>query len=303
MTKQRKDMGASVRARLLQLAKQRGDDFQLLLTRYANERLLYRLSKSQHGNAFLLKGAALFTLWTGHAHRATRDMDLLGFGEPSIQRLRDVFDEVIALELDDDGVVFDSTTLKVEPIREDQLYGDIRIVLVARITNAQVRLQVDVGFGDAVTPEAQLVEFPPLLDLPAPQLRAYPKETVVAEKLDAIVQLGLANTRMKDFYDLVALSNLFDFEGQLLVAAISATFTRRGTPLPTEPPAAFTPEFTGDATKNVQWTAFVKKAGVVGAADLKSTIELVELFVQRPLHAAAEKQPFAGRWSPPGPWT
>ena len=302
MTKQRKDMGASVRARLLQLAKQRGDDFQLMLTRYANERLLYRLTKSLHANAFLLKGAALFTLWTGHAHRATRDMDLLGFGEPSIQRLRDVFNEVIALEVDDDGVVFDGTTLKVEPIREDQLYGGIRIVLVARITNAQVRLQVDVGFGDAVTPEAQLVEFPPLLDLPAPQLRAYPKETVVAEKLDAIVQLGLANTRMKDFYDLVALSNLFDFEGQLLVAAISATFTRRGTPLPTETPTAFTPEFTGDATKNTQWNAFVKKAGITGAADLKGTIELVELFVEQLLHAAAGNLPFAKRWSPPGPW-
>lgn len=302
MSKQRKNMGSSVRARLLQLAKQRGEDFQLLLTRYANERLLYRLTRSQHGNAFLLKGAALFTLWTGHAHRATRDMDLLGFGEPNIERLRAIFTEVISLDTDDDGVVFDDATLKVDPIREDQLYGGIRIVLVARITNAHVRLQIDVGFGDAVTPEAQLVEFPPLLDFPAPQLRAYPKETVVAEKLDAIVQLGLANTRMKDFYDLVALSNLFDFEGQLLVAAISATFARRRTPLPTKTPTAFTPEFTGDPTKTVQWTAFVKKAGIQRATDLKSTIELVKLFVEQPLNAATQSQSFPKRWDPPGPW-
>ncbi len=302
MNKPRKDVGASVRARLLQLAKQRGDDFQLLLTRYANERLLYRLTKSQHGGLFLLKGAALFTLWTGHAHRATRDMDLLGFGEPSVERLRAIFTEVVALDVDDDGVVFDPSSLKVEPIREEQLYGGIRLVMIARITNAQVRLQVDVGFGDAVTPEAQVVEFPPLLDFPAPQLRAYPKETVVAEKLDAIVQLGLANTRMKDFYDVVALSNLFDFEGQLLVGAVSATFGRRGTPLPAETPTAFTSEFKDDATKNVQWMAFVRKAGIKGAFDLKSTIELVELFALEPLRAATATQLFSKRWSPPGPW-
>lgn len=302
MKKPHKDVGASVRARLLQLAKRRGDDFQLLLTRYANERLLYRLTKSQHAGLFLLKGAALFTLWTGHAHRATRDMDLLGFGEPSVERLRAIFTEVVALDVDDDGVVFDASSLKVEPIREDQLYGGIRLVMIARITNAQVRLQVDVGFGDAVTPEAQVVEFPPLLDFPAPQLRAYPKETVVAEKLEALVQLGLANTRMKDFYDLVALSNLFEFEGQLLADAISATFARRGTALPADTPTAFRAEFTDDATKNVQWTAFVKKAGITGAADLKATMDLVELFVGPPLRAASAAQRFGARWSPPGPW-
>jgi len=302
MTKGKKDIGASVRARLLRLAQDRGDDFQLLLTRYANERLLYRLAKSPYVGLFMLKGAALFTLWTGHAHRATRDMDLLGFGEPSTERLRTIFTHVIALDAGDDGVVFDAKSLQVEPIRKDQAHGGIRIVMVARITAAQVRLQIDVGFGDAVTPEAQLVEFPALLDFPAPRLRAYPKETVVAEKLEAIVQLGLANTRMKDFYDLVALSNLFDFDGQLLVEAISATFARRGTPLPRETPTAFTPEFIADATKNMQWTAFVKKAGIAGATDLKSTIELVELFVEQPLQAAAGNQPFAERWSPPGPW-
>jgi hypothetical protein len=229
-------------------------------------------------------------------------MDLLGFGDPSVERLRAIFTEVVALDVDDDGVVFDTSSLKVEPIREDQLYGGIRLVMVARITNAQVRLQIDVGFGDAVTPEAQWVEFPPLLDFPAPQLRAYPKETVVAEKLEALIQLGVANTRMKDFYDLVALSNLFEFDGQLLVDAISATFACRGTMLPTNTPTAFTAEFTGDATKNMQWTAFVKKAGIAGAADLKATMDLVELFVGPPLRAGVAAQGFGARWSPPGPW-
>ena len=179
--KGKKDIGASVRARLLRLAQDRGDDFQLLLTRYANERLLYRLAKSPHVGHFMLKGAALFTLWTGHAHRATRGMDLLGDGEPSAERLRAIFTEVIALDVADDGVVFDTKSLHVEPIRKDQAHGGIRIIMVARVTAAQVRLQIDVGFGDAVTPPAQLVEFPALLDFPAPQLRAYPKETVVAE--------------------------------------------------------------------------------------------------------------------------
>jgi Nucleotidyl transferase AbiEii toxin, Type IV TA system len=205
---------------------------------------------------------------------------------------------VVALKVDDDGVVFDASSLKVEPIREDQLYGGIRLVMTARITNAQVRLQVDVGFGDAVTPEAQSVEFPPLLDFPAPQLRAYPKETVVAEKLEALVQLGLANTRMKDFYDLVALSNLFEFEGQLMAEAISATFARRGTTPPADNPTAFSAEFTGDATKNTQWTAFVRKAGITGAVDLKATMDLVELFVGQPLRAVGAGQHFKALVTP-----
>jgi predicted nucleotidyltransferase component of viral defense system len=211
MTKPAKDIGASVRARLLRLSKERKEDHQLLLVRYANERLLYRIAVSAYANQFVLKGAALFTLWTGRAHRATRDLDLLGFGESTEAHVRQVFTEVLRLPVEDDAVVFDVASLTVGPIREDQEYGGVRVVLGARIGNAKLRLQIDVGFGDAITPQAETVEFPALLDFPAPRLRAYPRETVVAEKLDALVQLGMANSRMKDLFDMVVLSRMFDF--------------------------------------------------------------------------------------------
>lgn len=199
MKKPAKNLGASIRARLLRLAREQGTDFQLVLTRYANERLLYRLAQSPHAAQFVLKGAALFTLWTGRLHRATRDLDLLGFGSPDPRRLQSIFEEVIALDVVDDGVQFDSKLIEVGPIREDQDYGGVRIRILARIASAEVRLQVDVGFGDAITPGTQQVVFPVLLDAPPPRLRAYPQETVVAEKIEAAVRLGLANSRMKDF--------------------------------------------------------------------------------------------------------
>ncbi len=302
MKKAPKNVGASVRARLLRLARDRGDDFQLLLLRYVNERLLYRLATSEHAPRFVLKGAALFTGWTGQPHRATRDVDLLGLGDPSEAAIRDVFASVIATNAIDDGVVFDTTSLEVSQIREDQAYGGVRVVLVARVTAAKVSLQIDVGFGDVITPEALSMEFPPLLDFPAPRLRAYPRETVVAEKVEAMVQLGIANTRMKDFYDVVLLARLFEFDGEILARAMRATFGRRGTPLPTAPPVAFTSVFANDASKRAQWSAFVRKSGALDANDLPTTIAAVVAFVEAPLRGAVGGGPFALRWRPGGPW-
>jgi predicted nucleotidyltransferase component of viral defense system len=302
MTKPPKNIAASVRARLLSLARERGEDFQLVLTRYANERLLYRLTQSSHAPRFVLKGAALFTVWTGELHRATRDLDLLGFGDASQENIRSVFAEVIALDVADDGVVFDRDSLLVGPIREDQEYGGIRVVLVARVTAASVRLQVDVGFGDAITPEAEVIEFPALLEFPAPRLRAYPRETVVAEKLEAMVKLGLANTRMKDFYDLALLPKMFTFDGEPLVRAIRATFERRGTPLPTALPIALTPAFTGDPVKNTQWRAFLRKSGADTGQDLPNVTAAIAEFLATPLSATRASGRFALRWSAGGPW-
>ena len=302
MTKTPKDISASVRARLLRLARQRGEDFQLVLTRYANERLLYRLATSSHGSRFVLKGATLFTLWTGEPHRATRDVDLLGFGDSSDERIRSVFTEVLSTDVEEDGICFDADSLEVGPIREDQEYGGVRVLLIARVTTAKVRVQIDVGFGDAITPEAVLVELPVLLGQPAPKLRAYPPETVVAEKLEAMVNLGLANSRMKDFYDLEVLSRTFPFEGEVLVRAVQATFTRRGTPLPTDLPVGLTSEFTADRAKNTQWAAFVRKSGAPRNDDLPTVGAAIALFVEQPLAAAVASGPFAKQWSPGGPW-
>jgi len=304
VTEHPKNIAASVRARLQRLAEQRREDFQLLLTRYANERLLHRLSVSAHAPQFVLKGAALFTLWTGRAHRATRDLDRLGFGNNTVERVRAVFDDLLRLNVEDDGIAFVPGSLTVARIREAQEYGGIRAVFDATLGNARIRLQVDVGFGDAVTPAAQLVEFPALLDFPAPKLRAYPRETVVAEKLDAMVQLGMANSRMKDFFDVVLLSRMFDFDGSLLARAIRATFDRRGTLLPTRLPVALTPEFANDATKRTQWSAFLRKSSAsIEPSDLASIVARAADFVSDPLAAAASDAAWAGLWAPGGPWT
>jgi predicted nucleotidyltransferase component of viral defense system len=302
MKKPPTDVGASVRARLLGLAREEGEDFQLLLTRYANERLLFRLSASGHAQQFVLKGATLFALWTGKPHRTTRDLDLLGFGDPGVAHVREVFTKVLAHDVVDDGVQFDLATMEVGLIRDDQEYGGVRVEVVARVTNARVRLQVDVGFGDAVTPEALVVEIPPLLDFPAPRLRAYPRETVVAEKLEAMVKLGMANSRMKDFYDIAVLAGSFAFDGELLTRAIRATFERRKTPLPTTTPVALTATFAEDSMKKTQWSGFVRKVGISGGESLADTIAVVRAFVERPLLAASGAGPMLKSWQEGKEW-
>jgi hypothetical protein len=213
-----------------------------------------------------------------------------------VAHVREVFTKVLVHDVVDDGVQFDLATLAVDIIREDQEYGGVRVEVVARVTNARVRLQVDVGFGDAVTPEAMLVEIPPLLDFPAPQLRVYPRETVVAEKLEAMVKLGMANSRMKDFYDIAVLARSFSFDGELLTQAIRATFERRKTPLPTTTPVALTATFAEDSMKKTQWSGFVHKVGISGGKSLVDTIAVVGAFVERPLLAASGAAPVPKSW-------
>ena len=245
-----KNVAASVRQRLYNLAKKRGDDFQILLTRYTIERLLYRLGQSPHRAGFILKGATLFSLWGDEPYRATRDLDLLGIGESDVSRLRDVFRELCRLQVENDGIRFDPDTVDALPIREDADYGGVRVTLVGFLDRARVPVQVDVGFGDALVPLPEDVSFPTILDFPSPKLRAYRRETVVAEKFQAMVMLGTANSRMRDFYDVWQLSLRFGFEGSLLRDAINATFTRRRTQLPAEAPTALTASFYEDPCKD-----------------------------------------------------
>jgi hypothetical protein len=221
------NVAASVRQRLLNHAKERHEDFNFVLSRFAAERLLYRLSVSEHAETFVLKGALLFLLWTGHLYRPTRDVDLLGFGDSSIKRLEDIFRDICKAKVADDGLIFAADSVQGASIREDQEYDGVRITLLAFLEKARIPLQIDVGFGDAITPEVQAVEFPLLLaspTLPAPRLNAYPRETVIAEKLEAMVTLGVPNSRMKDFSDLLTLARSFDFEGDVLVRAVRSTF-------------------------------------------------------------------------------
>jgi hypothetical protein len=250
---------ASVLARLLNLAKERGDDYSLLLSRFGLERLLDRLSRSRHADRFLLKGALLFSLWYGQPHRPTRDADLLGFGSDDIDHLIAVFREVVALDLDD-GIVFDADSVRAEPIRDDNAYGGIRVRVGGLIGTARCSLQVDVGFGDAVTPEPESAAYPALLPgFESPRLRVYPVYTVIAEKYQAMVVLGAANSRMKDFYDVALIAGRTILDGAILARAIAATFARRKTLLPLEPPLALRREFALDAAKQRQWSAFIAR--------------------------------------------
>lgn len=266
-----RNKGASVRARLLNLAKERRQPHELLLTRYALERLLYRLSTSKHRDRFVLKGAMLMTVWFDAPFRPTRDLDLLGFGDSDPQAMLAIFREICAVDIDD-GVVFDGAGLTIDLIREELEYGGLRLKTHAVIGGARVRVVIDIGFGDAVEPGVAELELPVLLDVPAPRLRTYPRETVIAEKFQAMAVLGRANSRMKDFYDLWVLARTYEFTGDCLARAIAATFARRNTPIPIDPPFGLTRPFADDPAKQQQWTSF---AGGM-EADLPSLAEVID---------------------------
>ena len=288
---------ASILARLLTLAKERGDDYSLLLNRFGLERLLARLSMSPHADRFLLKGALLFALWYDTPHRSTRDADLLGFGPDDEASLIGTFCELAAMDLSD-GIVFDPESVKADAIREDNTYGGTRITLAARIGSARCALQIDVGFGDAVTPEPQTVAYPTLLDdFSVPTLRVYPVYTVIAEKYHAMVMLGPANSRMKDFFDLAVIARRTELDGATLAAAIGATFTRRQTALPNERPLALTRGFSEDATKLRQWQAFLNR-NRIEAASLGETVALLENLLWPPTEVAAANSQANARWRP-----
>lgn len=278
-------MGASVRGRLLNHSRETGRNYNLLLTRYALERLLYRMTLTSHKDRFVLKGAMLITTWFDDPYRPTRDIDLLGFGDPEPEAMLDVFREICSVECDD-GVEFDRDALKVTANREDLAYGGLRLQTNALIGGAKLRIIVDIGFGDAIEPGLEPLELPVLLDQPAPKLRAYARETVVAEKFQAMVMIGQANTRLKDYYDLWVLSQSHAFDEERLARAIAATFERRQTPLPAELPDGLKPAFYEDEAKVAQWRAFVEDVAV-DPGDLKDVAKTLADFLMPAAGAAA----------------
>jgi len=255
-----RNMGASVRQRLLNLSRAGGPPFNILLTRYVLERLLYRLTLTPHASRFILKGAMLVTTWFPDPHRQTRDVDLLGFGDPDPDAILAAFQEICAIQLDD-GVEINAAGLRVNLIREALEYGGLRLRTTATVASARVNIVVDVGFGDATEPGIEDVVLPVLLGQPAPRLLAYARETVIAEKFQAMVVLGLANSRYKDFYDLWVLSRAFTFYDDRLARAIRATFDRRGTEIPASPPDTLTQAFAGDPMKRQQWGRYIEDLG------------------------------------------
>lgn len=254
-----RDMAASVRQRLLNRSRDTGEGFQILLTRYGIERLLYRLSRSEYADQFLLKGALLFDLWYEKPLRPTRDADLLRFGSAEVDSVRQVFQEVCGREVEEDGINFEPASVVAEEIRLNAVYPGIRVRLRGQIGSARVPIQVDVGFGDAVVPGPEEIEYPTLLEFPAPVLRAYTVYTVIAEKFHAVVLLGEENTRLKDYFDLHAIIGREEPEAGVLIEAIRATFERRDTSLPEETPPGLTDAFAENEEKIIQWRNFLSR--------------------------------------------
>jgi len=298
MSKKDGNLAASVKQRLLNLAVANGEDFNLVQVRYATERLLYRMSVSRHANAFLLKGAMLFVLWENHPHRPTRDMDLLFLATHDREELESIFREVAAVEVTPDGLRFDGDSVQADEIREDNAYGGIRVKLPAYMGTARIPLQIDIGLGDAVHPEPEWTEFTTLLDFPAPRIRPYPIYSVVAEKFQAMVELGIHNSRMKDYFDILHLQRHFDFKGADLQEAMRKTFQRRRTALPAGLPEGLDEPFWKPAQKQIQWTAFLRKNNLFVEQSLEKVCAEIATFVLPAIPTAS----LALKWLPGKGW-
>lgn len=292
-----RDIAASIRQRLLNLAKEKHENFDYVLRQYLIQRLLYRLSISNYRDQFLLKGAMLFWVWNQDIHRPTRDIDLLGFGSNDKQHLTDLFKDVIGLH-EDDGLVFDTQSIRVQDIKEDAKYQGVRITGHASLDQARIPYQIDIGFGDAVTPDSENIELPSFLDLPAANIGAYPVYTVVAEKFQAMVELGIANSRLKDFFDLWMIASQFELEGDILMDAIAATFKRRETEIHLQDLTVFSDGFKLDQQKATHWKAFLNKNQLDATKSFPEVMTALEAFLLPPYSCLASKTAFSLQWSP-----
>ena len=273
------NMAASIQQRLLNLAHNTGQDFQRVLDQFVLERVLYRLSQSEHQSLFVLKGAALYYLAGGRSPRPTRDLDLMAWVVDSPEALAAIFRAICKVSCPEDGLRFDPSEVRAKRIREASRYQGVRLMLRGHLGSARVSLQVDVGFGDAITPQAVEANFPSMLGLPTPAIMAYRWETCIAEKCEAMVALGMANTRMKDFFDLWTLPQTVELDLVLLKQALRATFSRRGTPWPVEIPEAMSARFAQDPQKTLQWSGFLRKSGINPGPGLPEVIDTIRTFI------------------------
>jgi predicted nucleotidyltransferase component of viral defense system len=296
-----RDLGASVRQRLLDQSRTQGRPFQEMLQYFAMERFLYRLAKSPFADRFVLKGALLLTAWRAPLSRPTMDIDLAGRTSNELDHIHSVVGEVCGVTTDPDGIDFNPSSIEVSRIKEDADYEGVRVRFHATLARARIPMQVDIGFGDVIVPPPTEVEYPTLLEFPPPILIAYPKETVVAEKLEALTVLGLLNSRIKDYYDLALLGRLYPFDGGLLVEAIRSTFRHRGTAIE-EVPVGLTDAFSADPARAMQWRAFVRRSRFDSQSGLDELVAQVRNFASVPLSAAARSDSFRAHWEPGGPW-
>jgi hypothetical protein len=299
-----RNLSASVTARLLKRAKQSGDVYQTLLTSFCFERFLYRLGVSDARERFVLKGAMLLRLWSDQPYRATRDLDLLRKGDGSFDAVRSDIRAICTAEVEPDAVVFDSDSIRIEAIRAEDEYSGTRATLLAHCGTARLTLQVDLGLGDSVWPAPRTCVYPTLLDFPSPRVLAYPREAVVAEKLEAMVVLGDRNSRIKDFFDLHHLASHFDFDRVTLAEAVRRTFERRRTPIPQAEPIALTPAYWKNPSRPAQVRAFVRRAGLTTAIEPASgeIVRMLGAFLLPILDDLRRGARSEGTWLPGGPW-
>jgi predicted nucleotidyltransferase component of viral defense system len=298
------NLAASVAARLLNRARQTGDDYQTLLTSYCLERFLYRLAASDHRDRFVLKGAILLRLWSDRPYRATLDLDLLRRGDGAFDAIRADLGAIVATPVAADAVEFDGERIGIEAIRAEDEYAGTRATLLARCGKARLHLQVDMGLADAVWPAPQVCTYPTLLDFPAPELLVYPREAVVAEKFEAMVVLGDRNSRIKDFFDLHHLATRFEFDRATLVEAVRRTFERRRTPIPERPPIALTREYWDNPSRPVQVRAFARRARIAVPDDLADECaRTLDAFLTPVLQDLRRAGASVSMWPPGGPWS
>jgi len=294
------NMAHSVRDRLLALAKANGRDVNYLFQRYAYERFYYRLGKSEYSRRFILKGASLFSVWIGPMFRVTQDTDFESTLTPDHEGMRRVFSEIADLSVPDDGVTFDAASLSVDDIKKEDKYKGVRVRMLAHIGQARVPLQFDIGFGDSVYPSPVYQEYPVLLDGLTPRLKVYPQYTVLAEKLSAVIDLAMRNSRLKDYFDLWVMLGHFEFDFQLVQTAITRTFARKELEFPKEWPVGLTKRYGEDAMKVSQWNAFLRKTEPTERpTSLWATILLIRQFFAPVL----ELDSFVGNtWKPKIGW-
>ena len=297
-----KNLPASVRQRLMNRSKETGRPFHEVFQYFAMERFLYRLAQSRHAEKFILKGAVMFTVWGGPTSRPTKDIDFLARMESDVEPVVQVMRDVCGQVVEADGLVFDAASVTGTAIKEDANYSGVRVTFLVTLQNARVSMQIDLGFGDVVTPKATMEEYPVLLDFPSPRLLAYPRETVVAEKFEAMTKLGQLNSRMKDFYDLWVLYRQFEFDGATLATAIERTFAHRKTTVISRP-TALTSAFTSDISKQSQWQGFIRKIRLDAVpTSLNSVIDGLVPFLVPVATAVETDSAFNQFWAPLGPW-
>lgn len=295
------NISASVHQLLANRAHHTSRPFNEVLQYYFMERFLYRLSKSPHAAKFVLKGALMFAAWRLRDYRPTMDIDLLGKTKNQVDSIVAIMKEVSAQHVEPDGIAFDPATVQGVRIAEQANYQGVRIRLRGNLGRARAIIQIDVGFGDIVIPAPQTVEYPTILDLPAPRLHGYSKESVVAEKFELMVKLGVLNSRMKDFFDVWTLARQFDFEEEALSTAIQRTFSNRETRIVVEP-VALTPQFSGDSAKEAQWRGFIRRSRFEVVEGLPEVVDALSSFLKPIAVALSLGRSFQGKWTSPGPW-